>query len=324
MSIRLIQSNIKLFLIIVLLLITHRVDANSVIMYATTDSTAILQGRQTSIKLEVVQDKDAKVKVVMPQKHWTPTIEVIRTSRADTTNINNNRIKINRNIIITSFDEGDHKIPSIISILDNDTFKTEPLFLKVIPVQIEGDSIDIKPLKENLKEPRFVLFDYIPWYAWVILAILILIGIGIFIYFKYFKNRAKKVVVFVPQIPPHIKALNALAQLKEEKLWQGGYEKEYYTRLIDILREYIDSRFSINAMEMTTTEIIDSLRSNKESKSVEKNIRKILEIADFVKFAKMRPLPDDNQMAMENAINFVENTIPQEESINKGKGTEKE
>ena len=103
---------------------------------------------------------------------------------------------------------------------------------------------------------------------------------------------------------------------KEEKLWQAGQEKEYFTRLIDILREYIDSRFSINAMEMTTTEILNSLRSNKESKLAENNIRKILEVADFVKFAKMRPLPEDNEMAMRNALEFVEMTIPQEENSN--------
>ena len=82
---------------------------------------------------------------------------------------------------------------------------------------------------------------------------------------------------------------------------------------LDILREYIDSRFSINAMEMTTTEILASLRANKETKLVENNMKTILEVADFVKFAKMRPLPEDNEASMRNAIKFVELTIPQPE-----------
>ena len=99
-------------------------------------------------------------------------------------------------------------------------------------------------------------------------------------------------------------------------MWQSGQEKAYYTQLIDILREYIDSRFSINAMEMTTTEILSSLRANKETKLVENNLKTILEIADFVKFAKMRPLPEDNEASMRNAIKFVELTIPQPEEVN--------
>ena len=64
---------------------------------------------------------------------------------------------------------------------------------------------------------------------------------------------------------------------------------------------------------MTTTEILASLRANKESKLVENNMKAILEVADFVKFAKMRPLPEDSEAAMRNAINFVELTIPQVE-----------
>ncbi len=317
MNIKIIQSTVKLFLIIVLLFATQKVAANNVIMYTKMDSSAIWIGEETSIKLEVVQDKDATVNIVIPEKTWTPEVEVKRVSKADTVNIKNNRIQINREIIITSFDSGFHAMPPIVSILGNDTFATDPLFLKVVPPFVDQAKLEIKDINDTLRQPRFVIFDYIPWYAWVILAVLILVGIGIYIYFKHFRHKVKVVKEFVPKIPPHIKAIEALRGLKEEKLWQAGQEKEYFTRLIDILREYIDSRFSINAMEMTSSEILNSLRKNKESKLVEANIRKILEVADYVKFAKMHPLPEDNEMAMRNAIDFVELTIPQEENINK-------
>ena len=66
-------------------------------------------------------------------------------------------------------------------------------------------------------------------------------------------------------------------------------------------------------MEMTSTQILTSLRENKETKLVEKNMKSILAVADFVKFAKMRPLPDDNEASMRNAISFVEDTKPQPE-----------
>ena len=181
-------------------------------------------------------------------------------------------------------------------------------------MQVDEENLDLKDIK-NVWSPRFVLFDYIPSYVWIILLVLLLIGVGVYLYIKYFRNRTQQDVIAEAEIIPHEKALEELYKLKEEKLWQSGQEKLYYTQLIDILREYIDSRFSINAMEMTTTEILASLRANKETKLVEANLKTILEVADFVKFAKMRPLPEDNEASMRNAIKFVESTIPQTEEV---------
>ena len=149
----------------------------------------------------------------------------------------------------------------------------------------------------------------------LILLALICIGGGIYLYIKYFKRTPQQEEDKVVKIPPHEKALDELNKLKEDKLWQAGQSKLYFTRLTDILREYLDSRFAINAMEMTSTEILKSLRANKETKLVEKNMKQILEVADFVKFAKMSPLPEDNESAMRNAINFVELTIPHPEEV---------
>ena len=289
-------------------------NANNVVMYATMDSSAIWQGEQIAIKLELVQDKDAQVELLIPQNNLTEDLEIINVSKADTIDIKNNRIQIDREIIITSFDSGFYSIPPIKAVLNNDTFATEPLSLKVVPMQVDEENLDLKDIK-NVWSPRFVLFDYIPSYVWIILLVLLLIGVGVYLYIKYFRNRTQQDVIAEAEIIPHEKALEELYKLKEEKLWQSGQEKLYYTQLIDILREYIDSRFSINAMEMTTTEILASLRANKETKLVEANLKTILEVADFVKFAKMRPLPEDNEASMRNAIKFVESTIPQTEEV---------
>lgn len=45
-------------------------------------------------------------------------------------------------------------------------------------------------------------------------------------------------------------------------------------------------------------------------------VRKILDIADFVKFAKVRPLPADNVAAFDNAVNFVKETVVEEKQDN--------
>ena len=71
--------------------------------------------------------------------------------------------------------------------------------------------------------------------------------------------------------------------------------------------------FSIfNAMEMTSGEILDLIRKNSEAQSVYDNLRQILQLADFVKFAKMNPLPDENDLSMMNAYLFVNQTKEEE------------
>ena len=88
--------------------------------------------------------------------------------------------------------------------------------------------------------------------------------------------------------------------------------KEYYTLITDTLRKYIEERFGINAMEMTSGEILDLIRKNSEAQSVYDNLRQILQLADFVKFAKMNPLPDENDLSMMNAYLFVNQTKEEE------------
>jgi len=113
-------------------------------------------------------------------------------------------------------------------------------------------------------------------------------------------------------VPPYDRAIQALHELKDSKLWQQGQEKAYYTTLTEILREYIDERFHINAMEMTSSQIIETLHRNEETKAVNRQLRDILEMADFVKFAKMNPLPDENDLSLMNAYLFINQTKVEE------------
>jgi hypothetical protein len=78
-------------------------------------------------------------------------------------------------------------------------------------------------------------------------------------YYFIRKKIQKKPVILIhkeePAIPPHEAALHALDKIKEEKLWMKGKYKEYHTQLTDVIREYIERRFLINSMEMTSSEI---------------------------------------------------------------------
>ena len=148
--------------------------------------------------------------------------------------------------------------------------------------------------------------------GWLWLLALTLIGAGVWAYRKYYKKGINPLKPTKKRLPPYEEAMINLRNLKAAQLWQQGQEKEYFTGLTDILRVYIDRRFDINAVEMTSSQIIDTLKKNEETKAVNEQLEMILEIADIVKFANARPLADDNEAAYQRAVNFVEATRPVE------------
>ena len=289
---------------------TFSAAANNTLINAKMDSTLLLMGKKTAIHVEVVQDKGQKGFFVNEGVDTLNAfVEVSERLQADTTDLGNDRIQINRDIIVQSFDSGMYVIPAFKYVIGKDTFKSNELTLKVLPVKVDSlpNIHDLKPVAE----PPFFFSDYLPEflvkYWWLIILVLVLIAAGIYAYFKWFKKGELPLRKKEKVIPPYDEAIMKLTQLKSEHLWEAGQEKEYFTRLTDILRNYIDRRFEINAMEMTSSQIIDV------------QLSKILEMADFVKFAKMRPLPEDNEVAYQRALNFVNETkpvevVPEEES----------
>ena len=294
---------------------TFSAAANNTLINAKMDSTLLLMGKKTAIHVEVVQDKGQKGFFVNEGVDTLNAfVEVSERLQADTTDLGNDRIQINRDIIVQSFDSGMYVIPAFKYVIGKDTFKSNELTLKVLPVKVDSlpNIHDLKPVAE----PPFFFSDYLPEflvkYWWLIILVLVLIAAGIYAYFKWFKKGELPLRKKEKVIPPYDEAIMKLTQLKSEHLWEAGQEKEYFTRLTDILRNYIDRRFEINAMEMTSSQIIDVLRKNEETMPVNEQLSKILEMADFVKFAKMRPLPEDNEVAYQRALNFVNETKPVE------------
>ncbi len=286
---------------------------NHIVVRAQMDSAAIMMGDQTTVRLELSQDKGKFVRLPVIQDTLVAGVEVLKISKPDTLDLKNNRIQINNEVLVTSFDSGLYYLPPFKYVIDNDTFETQALSLKVVPVPVDTThaEFDIK----TVDAPPFVLWDFIPVWVLYLLLALVVIAAGIYAYWRWGRNKKSDDVADAKQIvPPYERAMQALQELKDSKLWQQGQEKAYYTTLTEILRTYIDGRFHINAMEMTTTQIIETLRRNEETKAVNQQLRDILAMADFVKFAKMRPLPDDNEQVMRYAETFVEETKPEEKT----------
>lgn len=284
---------------------------------ASLDSATLEMGRRTALHVEVfgtidVADSAATaVELVIPDS-LRSSIEVSGITDAEVTDLGNGRARFLRDIIIQGFDSGVYTLPPVLYITPDSAFPSNETVLKVYPVAVDS----LKTINDyaDVVSPRRQLLDYLPdWmarYWWWILIALVVIAAGVYIYIR--KRRGGSIIPAAPvkKENPVEAALRQLGELREEKLCQRGEEKQYYTRLTDILRVYLHDRFGINAMEMTSTQIRHALRHNDETRTSTDLMGRILEMADFVKFAKVRPLPDDNVAAMNQAVRFIDDTKP--------------
>mgnify|MGYP004443120769 CR=1 FL=1 len=225
---------------------------------------------------------------------------------------------LKEDIQVFAFDSATLMIPPFDFIYNGDTLSTNSLALRVI---VPFDSIDVDPTKfvdiKTVIEPEFVFWDYIWWIISPI--VLIILAVAVYYLYKYYiRRRGEEVIVKIEKkLPPHVIAFAALDELSEKKLWQSGQDKLFQTELTNILRQYIEDRFYISALEKTTDEILDDLYELSEhQKSSLKNLKQILQLADLTKFAKYKPLPDENQLSFMNAKMFVEQTKFEEKVMN--------
>lgn len=288
------------------------VGAQSIQVDARLDTSTILIGDQ--IKLLIELEKKNTVRVQFPQwgNEVSPHIEIVGVSKLDSAKISEELTRYRQELIVTSFDSGRHELTAIrFPFTDgdrSDTIRTTPLFLDVlvVPTDTLTNIADIKPIYQL----PIGWEDILPWLAFIG-AVLLGLAIIAFVVYVIIRKRQHRPVFGVqkPAEPPHIIALRELDKLRSEKLWQHNRTKEYYTRLSDIVRAYIEGRFEVAAMEMTSEEILTGLKaSGFEDNNLVNRLQQTLSLSDLVKFAKMTPLPDENETALLDSYLFINHT----------------
>lgn len=269
-------------------------------------------GEQTQITLQLRATADGKL-VQFPSLIDTISgkIEIVEITEIDTA-YDENDISIrllSQTITITSWDSGFHAIPPFLFKIGEDEIQTQAQLIEVktIPIEAEADIKDIK----NIMEVPFSLWDWILvnklWIGGSILAILIIV-LGIILY-KRRKIENPDVEAFVPKEEADVLAKQQLEALEAAKLWQAGNVNQYYTQLSHILREYLENRFQISALEKTTDEIDILLNYHKEVEERNRNqFAEFLRLADMAKFAKSEPTAGENEEALKYGYRFVEET----------------
>ncbi|MDR3095180.1 MAG: hypothetical protein LBU62_11165 [Bacteroidales bacterium] len=288
------------------------VRAQSIQVNVQLDTSTILIGDQ--IKLLIELEKRSTVSVQFP--HWSnevsPHIEIVSVSALDSAKVSEELMRYRQELIVTSFDSGRHEVAAIrFPFTDgehSDTIRTTPLFLDVLvmPTDSLTDIADIKPIYQL----PIGWADILPWLA-IIGAILLGLAIIAFVVYVIVRKKQNRPIFGIekPAEPPHIVALRELDKLRSEKLWQNNRIKDYYTRLSDIVRTYIEGRFEVAAMEMTSEEILAGLKnSGFEDNNLANRLRQMFSLSDLVKFAKIDPLPNENETTMLDSYLFVNNT----------------
>jgi hypothetical protein len=276
---------------------------------AELDTQYVTIGDQFHMNLYVSQPPEILVRFPVLTDTLIKEIEILSVSPIDTSVQEDGQLILNQDLLLTCFDSGLYEIPPLTFGLESatwsDSLQTHPQYLAVLTVPVDTAIRDIK-------QPIHVPVGFIEVFPWVLVGLGVLIIIaGIFYYLRQRKN-IKPVFKFVkPEEPAHVLAMRELDKLKEEKLWQKNEFKQYYTRLTEIIRIYLEKRYHIPAMEETSHEILEEWKEHMGAiPDLYDHLRKLLNLADLVKFAKEKPLPADNEVNLDNAYEFVRLTKP--------------
>jgi hypothetical protein len=295
-----------------------QINASATEIHAKADSTQVTMSGRTMLRIEVVKNGHAGAIVGLPALEAGKPNEFhgveVREINVDSTALNNGRMQLNYNILVQPFEVGDVTFPKFKYVVGNDTVYSEVVSLKVLEPQMPKemrDSLYINPM-EGPVSIKGRWYDFVPeWWYW---AVIIAAAIALIVVVAtLYKKNGPTLLPRKKVVPPYVLAMDRLNHLKAQKLAESGHEKEYYTELTDILRQYLEGRFGIYAREMTSKQIIDAMHANPMTKEEAENILPLLETADFVKFAKVRPLPDENIRSYNMVHDFVEKTKPVEE-----------
>lgn len=289
---------------------------------ATIDSLQLLIGEQAKIKLQVSMDANQKLSLPLFSDTIVRGVEIVEVAKPDTQQLNDNkRWLISQEYTVTSFDSALYYLPPMKVMVDNKPYQSEALALKVYSVPVDTLHPDQFFGPKNIRKVSLVWDDVAPLvYSFVLM--LLFGAVAVFFVIRYYNNKPIiKIIKLEPKLPPHQAALKKIEEIKSNKAWQQNDPKLYYTELTEAIRSYIKDRFGFNALEMTSSEIIERLLQDKDKESIQ-DLRNLFETADLVKFAKHAPLMNENDMNLVNAVDFINQTKIEEDPNAKKEPTE--
>lgn len=283
------------------------------------------------VKRDMAQVSEFPIYNTTQQSEKGANVELVEAFEVDTLSREGRRLHLRKRYLMQVFDEGIINMGrgSVLyadkNVLDT-LYGGDSVYLTILPIEIDSVAAanglrDIKPQKDM----PFKFGEISGYVTWSV-AIIALLALAVFIVIKVLAHYGRNLGDLfkpAPPLPPHVVAIRALEALHHRKLWQNEKYKLYYSELTDILRTYIAGRYGIGAMEMTSDEILEAMRTLSEQELPRKasmDLTRILREADLVKFAKAEPSAEENEAAYTMAYYFVEETKIQEPTPSEGEG----
>lgn len=276
------------------------------------DTSSIRIGERVLLRLNATLPKSATIYWPPIGDTLTSAVEVASKSKTDTNATSRKEfVTYSQTILITSFDTGFHYIPpftihySYPGDASRHELLSEGVYLKVRAVEVDTTKA-IRDIRGPIQAP-LSLAEMAPYLAGMAVLILIIA----LVWYYFWRKRINKPlfpVISRPQGPPWQLALQSLDMLEDKKLWQNGKIKEYYSELTDIIRRYLQQQHGIEAMEMITAEILAAYDSTSLQPDARSILSNILMQADYVKFAKVIPLRNENELNLTYSRQFIDMT----------------
>ena len=280
-----------------------------------TNTKNIKIGEQIQYKVSVETPADTPVS--FPEGQTFAPLEMVKTRAADTLR-DGGKYRLIKEYYLTQFDEGKYTIPSQKIRINNKDYFTDSLLVEVHTVAIDTlkqPLYDIKPIQE-VKKP----FTSYGWILTIIAAVLLLLIVA-FVYFVFIRKKKFPFLQTQKKLPPFDRAIQDLKELQNSKYLIQSQHKEYYTRLTDIVKAYLEEEVHILAKESTTDELLTKINLLQEKGKLNlnqetiTNLKRVLQTADLVKFAKNKPSDDNaeyDRETIENVVIKTKEAIPLE------------
>ena len=306
-----VSVGVKVLLLSCLVALTPAIALAQASLKATIEPIEMLIGEQAQVTLTVETDAETAIEwpMLKDRQILIPGVEVISTQHPTA----NTCV-----ITLTSFDGNLYPLPPFKVKAGGKELTSNELALKVVEMEVDTTQMN------KFFGPKDVQSNPFRWSDWSLtfwLSMLMLLLIAV-TYYLYTRLRAGKPIIahikIVKRLLPHQKAMKEIEQIKADRMVISENQKEYYTKLTDTLRRYIEERYGFSAMEMTSSEIIERLMANSDEQSLDE-LRQLFTTADLVKFAKYSVLTNENDANLVSAIDFINQTklegMPTEEVV---------
>jgi len=277
-----------------------------------TSAKNIKIGEQIEYKISVQAPADAAV--VFPEGQTFGALEMVKTNPTDTLK-EAGKFRLEKAYYLTQFDEGKYTIPQQKIQISHKDFYTDSLLVEVHNVAVDTlkqPLYDAKPIAEVTSPSSSHLW------LWIV-GIVALLLTAAALYFFVFRKKKLSAEEERKKLPPFERAIQDLKDLQNSKYLIESQHKAYYTRLTDIVKEYLEDEVHILAKESTTDELLAKINDLQQtgklhlSEETINNLKRVLQNADLVKFAKSKPSDNNaeyDRETIENVVIKTQEAIP--------------